>query len=129
MIDTSIFPYKNLPIRLEFGEKKSVTVCYFDCDYHLQKYIDRYKLDRKNIAISCRDENKRRLCLFETMQQREQDQNMEKFELYYMRTEDVRSIELENDRIKREIINRKYELEKRAIAEREYEKERLIKQN
>jgi hypothetical protein len=57
MIDTSIFPYKNLPIRLEFGEKKSVTVCYFDCDYHLQKYIDRYKLDRKNIAISCRDED------------------------------------------------------------------------
>ena len=71
-------------------------------------------------------ENERRLCLLETMQQREKEQRMEKFELYYMRVEDVRSIELENNRIKREIINRKYELEKRAVAEREYEKERVI---
>ena len=60
------------------------------------------------------------------MKQREKEQKMETSEMYYMRIEDVRSIELENDRIKREIINRKYELEKRAISEREYEKARLI---
>lgn len=56
MIDTSLFPHENHPYRLEFGEKKNVTICWFGCEDHLQKYITRYKLDTKAIKIDYRDE-------------------------------------------------------------------------
>ena len=53
--DTSLFPYENHPYRLEFGEKKSPTICFFSCEEHLQKYLNRYKLDKKTIKIDYRD--------------------------------------------------------------------------
>ena len=49
------FPYESFPIRLEFGEKKSTTVCHFECEEHLQKYLERYKLDKRTIRIDYRD--------------------------------------------------------------------------
>ena len=55
MIDTSLFPYDKFPIRLQFGEKKEVTVCWFECDEHLQKYLTRYKLDKRTIKIDYRN--------------------------------------------------------------------------
>jgi len=55
MIETSLFPYENHPYRLEFGEKKEKTICYFQCDEHLQKYLSRYKLDKQTIKIDYRD--------------------------------------------------------------------------
>ena len=55
MIDTSMFPYENHSFRLEFGEKKNKTVCYFSCNEHLQKYLERYKLDKRTIKIDYRD--------------------------------------------------------------------------
>ena len=55
MIDTSLFPYDTFPIRLEFGEKKDVTLCYFQCDEHLQKYIIRHKLDKRKLKVTYRD--------------------------------------------------------------------------
>ena len=55
MIDTSLFPYENHPYRLEFGEKKDKTVCFFSCNEHLQKYLNRYKLDKRTIKIDYRD--------------------------------------------------------------------------
>jgi len=55
MIDTSLFPYETFPIRLEFGEKKSRTVSYFQCEDHLQKYLERSKLDKRTIKIDYRD--------------------------------------------------------------------------
>ena len=55
MIDTSLFPYENHPYRLEFGEKKEKTVCFFSCEEHLQKYLSRYKLDKTTIKIDYRD--------------------------------------------------------------------------
>jgi len=55
MIDTSLFPYENHPYRLEFGEKKNVTICWFSCSEHLQKYLKRYKLDSKTAKIDYRD--------------------------------------------------------------------------
>ena len=55
MIDTSLFPYETFPIRLEFGEKKNATICHFQCDEHLQKYLERYKLDKRTIKIDYRD--------------------------------------------------------------------------
>ena len=56
MIDTSIFPYENYPYRLEFGEGKSATICWFECEAHLQKHIVRYKLKPKEIKVQYRDE-------------------------------------------------------------------------
>jgi hypothetical protein len=56
MIDTSLFPYESFPIRLEFGEKKQVTVCWFECQEHLDKYLGRYKLDKRTTKIDYRDE-------------------------------------------------------------------------
>ena len=44
MITTELFPYENHPYRLEFGEKKNITLCFFECKEHLDKYIERYKL-------------------------------------------------------------------------------------
>ncbi len=56
MISTELFPYENHPYRLEFGEKKNSTVCFFSCEEHLQKYLTRYKLDTKTVKIDYRDE-------------------------------------------------------------------------
>jgi len=56
MIDTSLFPYQNHPYRLEFGEKKNITICYFSCEDHLQKYLTRHKLDKRTVKIDYRDE-------------------------------------------------------------------------
>jgi len=56
MIDTSLFPYETFPIRLEYGEKKNPTVCYFQCKEHLQKHVEKYKLDKRTIKIDYRDE-------------------------------------------------------------------------
>ncbi len=56
MIDTSLFPYDTFPIRLEFGEKKNPTICHFQCQEHLDKYLERYRLDTKTIKIDYRDE-------------------------------------------------------------------------
>lgn len=56
MISTELFPHENHPYRLEFGEKKNSTVCYFSCEEHLQKYLERYKLDKRTVKIDYRDE-------------------------------------------------------------------------
>jgi hypothetical protein len=55
MIETSLFPYDKFPYRLEFGEKKNTTICWFECEEHLQKYLERYKLDKRTLKIDYRD--------------------------------------------------------------------------
>ena len=55
MISTELFPYDKFGFRLEFGEKKNSTVCYFECQEHLDKYLERYKLDKRTIKIDYRD--------------------------------------------------------------------------
>lgn len=56
MIDTSLFPHENHPYRLEFGDKKNITLCWFECKEHLNKYIERYRLKAKDIQVQYRDE-------------------------------------------------------------------------
>ena len=56
MIDTSLFPYETFPIPLEYGEKKNPIICHFQCQEHLDKYLERYKLDKRTIKIDYRDE-------------------------------------------------------------------------
>ncbi len=56
MINTELFPYEKFGFRLEFGEKKNSTICWFECREHLDKYLERSKLDKRTIKIDCRDE-------------------------------------------------------------------------
>ena len=55
MIGTELFPYDKFGFRLEFGEKKNTTVCWFECQEHLDKYLERYRLDKRTIKIDYRD--------------------------------------------------------------------------
>jgi hypothetical protein len=55
MISTDLFPYEKFGYRLEFGEKKNITICWFECPEHLDKYLERHKLDKRTIKINCRD--------------------------------------------------------------------------
>ena len=56
MIDASLFPYQSFGIRLEFGEKKNLSICWFNCEEYLQKHITRHNLKQKEIIIHYRDE-------------------------------------------------------------------------
>ena len=55
VISTELFPYDKFGFRLEFGEKKNSTVCYFECQEHLDKYLERYRLDKRTVKIDYRD--------------------------------------------------------------------------
>ncbi len=54
MIDTSLFPYESFPVRLY--QKEENKIAWFKDDYDLQKYLNRYKLDKRKIKIDYRDE-------------------------------------------------------------------------
>ena len=55
------FPYHTFPWRLEVNKDHhnvkgiALTVCHFECEEHLQKYLDRYKLKPKDYKVSNRD--------------------------------------------------------------------------
>ena len=55
------FPYETFPWRLEVNKDHhnvkgiALTVCHFECEEHLQKYLDRYKLKPKDYQVSNRD--------------------------------------------------------------------------
>lgn len=55
MISTELFPYEKFGFRLEFGEGKNATTCWFECQEHLDKYLERYKLDTRTIKVDYRD--------------------------------------------------------------------------
>jgi hypothetical protein len=54
MIDTSLFPYQNHPVRLEIPQENRIA--WFSDDYSLQKYLSRVKLKPKDIKVLYRDE-------------------------------------------------------------------------
>ena len=51
------FPYHTFPWRLEVNKDHhnvkgiALTVCHFECEEHLQKYLDRYKLKPKDYNV------------------------------------------------------------------------------
>ena len=55
-----LFPYQTFPWRLEVNKDHhnvkgiALTVCHFECEEHLQKYLDRYKLKPKDYKVSNR---------------------------------------------------------------------------
>ena len=54
MIDTSLFPYQNHPVRLEVLQENRIA--WFVDDIYLQKYITSTKLKSKDIKVLYRDE-------------------------------------------------------------------------
>ena len=56
-----LFPYETFPWRLEVNKDYhnikgiALTVCHFECEEHLQKYLDRYRLKSKDYKVSNRD--------------------------------------------------------------------------
>jgi hypothetical protein len=46
------FPYEGFPYRLEHNDKGESKVCWFSCEDHLKKYIDRYKPIDGNIQTT-----------------------------------------------------------------------------
>ena len=56
-----LFPYQTFPWRLEVNKDChnvkgiALTVCHFECEEHLQKYPDRYKLRPRDYKVSNRD--------------------------------------------------------------------------
>ena len=58
---SSLFPHQTFPWRLEVNKDHhnvkgiALTVCHFECEEHLQKYLDRYKLKSKDYQVSNRD--------------------------------------------------------------------------
>ena len=58
---SSLFPHQTFPWRLEVNKDHhnvkgiALTVCHFECEEHLQKYIDRYKLKTRDYKVSNRD--------------------------------------------------------------------------
>ena len=55
MIGTELFPYEKFGFRLQFGDQKNPTICWFECQEHLDKYLERYKLDKRTLKIDYRD--------------------------------------------------------------------------
>ena len=53
MTTDELFPYPTFPVRLEHLDEKKI--CWFKDDVDLQKYVERYKLDKKTIKIDYRD--------------------------------------------------------------------------
>ena len=55
------FPYETFPWRLEVNKDHhnvrgiALTVCHFQCEEHLQKYLDKYRLKPKDYQVLNRD--------------------------------------------------------------------------
>jgi len=51
--------HESFPLTLVHKDRKEEKVCYFVCQEHLDKYITRYKLNKKDYTISETKERKR----------------------------------------------------------------------
>ena len=51
--NVDLFPFESFGVRLEHINEKRI--CWFKDDYDLQKYLERYKLDKRTIRIDYRD--------------------------------------------------------------------------
>jgi hypothetical protein len=59
MIDTTLFPHQNHPVRLEVLQENRIA--WFQDDFYLQKYITSTKLKSKDIKVLYRDEKPTKL--------------------------------------------------------------------
>jgi hypothetical protein len=45
------FPYDGFPYKLQHADKKDNRICYFECKEHLDKYISKNNLKKKDIIL------------------------------------------------------------------------------
>ncbi len=45
------FPFEKFPYKLQHVDGKYNKVCYFECKEHLDKYLVRHKLKKKDVDI------------------------------------------------------------------------------
>ena len=57
----SDFPYDGFPYRLEYTDGKDERVCWFTCQEHLQKHIDRHKPTNASIQTIKQKQKKQQL--------------------------------------------------------------------
>lgn len=50
------FPYEKFIYKLQYKEGKESRVCFFECKEHLDKYLIRYKLKKKDVKILIKGE-------------------------------------------------------------------------
>lgn len=46
------FPFDQFPYKLVHKDGKETRKCYFQCEEHMKKHIERYNLKKKDIKIS-----------------------------------------------------------------------------
>jgi hypothetical protein len=50
------FPHSGFPYRLEHKEGKDNKICFFQCEAHMKKYLEKTKLKKKDYKISIKQE-------------------------------------------------------------------------
>lgn len=56
----SLFPYEKFTFRLEYKENKTPKICYFECQEHLDKYLNRHNLKKKDVKIDLKSPPKKK---------------------------------------------------------------------
>jgi hypothetical protein len=46
------FPHPGFPYRLEHKEGKDNKICFFQCEEHMNKYLQRTKIKKKDYKVS-----------------------------------------------------------------------------
>lgn len=54
------FPYSGFPYKLEYLENKNKRICYFECKEHLDKYLTRSNLKKKDVSIEVNKKSNRK---------------------------------------------------------------------
>ena len=49
------FPYPTFPFRLELNEGKDKRVCWFECEEHVDRFLKRHKLKKKDYTLTVKD--------------------------------------------------------------------------
>jgi hypothetical protein len=53
------FPYETFSFRLEYHDGNDHRICWFQCEEHLKKYLNTYKLKMSNALIEIPGEEKK----------------------------------------------------------------------
>jgi hypothetical protein len=57
MSNSSLFPYSTMPYRLQHQDsQKGTVICFFQCQEHMDKYLQRYKIDSDKCIIMKADQ-------------------------------------------------------------------------
>jgi hypothetical protein len=54
---TEKFPHSSFPFRLDLKEGKENRVCWFECQAHVDKYIHRHKLKKKDYILTIKSDD------------------------------------------------------------------------